>query len=57
MYVFFSVLFFLYGNIWYNSSSSTALLYKPVDRVTRSTLVLHVSPLLGATTALHSGTF
>lgn len=27
-----------------DSSSSTALLYKPVDRVTRSTLVLHVSP-------------
>uniref|UniRef100_A0A3Q2EAH0 BCR activator of RhoGEF and GTPase n=1 Tax=Cyprinodon variegatus TaxID=28743 RepID=A0A3Q2EAH0_CYPVA len=25
----------------HNSSSSTALLYKPVDRVTRSTLVLH----------------
>lgn len=33
----------LIKHFWADSSSSTALLYKPVDRVTRSTLVLHVS--------------
>lgn len=32
-----------------SSSSPTALLYKPIDRVTRSTLVLHVSTQLSLT--------
>lgn len=38
---------------WLTSSLPTALLYKPIDRVTRSTLVLHVSTPLSVSTELN----